>query len=633
MSVTSCPRCGRTFEDGIRFCPVDGALVTQAVSDPNLGRVLMGQFELREVAGRGAMGTVYRAYQRTMDRVVAVKILRSEIVKEPGVLRRFLREARAAAKLQHPNIVTVHMVGETDDGVPYLVMEHIDGVSLEAICEAQGPQPLPRVTWFGRQIASALSEAHNVGIIHRDLKPANILVTDRSRTPDLIKVLDFGIAKLLTANGPDQSMVTADGTIFGTPHYIAPEQASGGDVDHRADLYSLGVILFRLTTGVLPFEGTQSMQVVLKHLREDPPRPRSIDPSIPPAMEELILACLAKNRARRPEEADAVIAALDRIDSSLSDGGRTIKGMPLKRLEASKSPVALLPEVHAPQKTPVWASGAAAASSPGARVATPSGGARAVPRTPPGGTRASGNHTPSNGARATGGHSARTITAQVAAQRGKGNRAVWIGVFMAATIGASVGVLAALTHNAVDDGGERGRHTAAPVPTPSTQTPAPTPTAPPVMNAVPTPQPMTPSLAKVDPVHKDVTVDAHGRAVTAPGKPVAALRRRGQHHDGDDDLPVTVVPADEPKVVARPLPVNRAPAAQPVQEPAPAPQPSAQPTTVQQPPAPPPVAAPVAKPAPPPSAPPTPPHDDEPPPAPPPAGNDPTTLPPPPPTS
>ncbi|HEX6838198.1 MAG TPA: serine/threonine-protein kinase, partial [Polyangia bacterium] len=293
--MTSCPRCRRSFEDGVRFCPVDGALVTQAVQDPNLDRVLMGQFELREIAGRGAMGTVYRAYQRTMDRIVAVKILRSEIVKEPGVLRRFLREARAAAKLQHPNIVTVHMVGETEDGVPYLVMEHIDGVSLEAICEAQGPQPLGRVISFGRQIAAALSEAHSLGIVHRDLKPANILVTDRSRTPDLVKVLDFGIAKLINTEA-DQSMMTADGTIFGTPHYIAPEQASGGDVDHRVDIYSLGCILFRLATGVLPFEGTQSMQVVLKHLREEPPPPRSIDPQIPQALEDLILACLQKSR-------------------------------------------------------------------------------------------------------------------------------------------------------------------------------------------------------------------------------------------------------------------------------------------------------------------------------------------------
>ncbi len=319
--VTSCPRCRRSFEDGVRFCPVDGALVTQAVQDPNLDRVLMGQFELREVAGRGAMGTVYRAYQRTMDRVVAVKILRSEIVKEPGVLRRFLREARAAARLQHPNIVTVHMVGETEDGVPYLVMEHIDGVSLEAICEAQGPQPLLRVVGFGRQIAAALSEAHSLGIVHRDLKPANILVTDRSRTPDLVKVLDFGIAKLVSSTEADQSMMSADGTIFGTPHYIAPEQASGSDVDHRVDLYSLGVILFRLTTGSLPFEGTQSMQVVLKHLREEPPRPRSLDPQIPQAMEDLILACLQKQRTRRPDDAEQVIAALDRIEAESRRGG------------------------------------------------------------------------------------------------------------------------------------------------------------------------------------------------------------------------------------------------------------------------------------------------------------------------
>src|SRR5581483_12022299 len=191
--MMSCPRCQRSFDDGVRFCPADGSLVTAAVEDRNLGRVLLGQFELREVCGRGAMGTVYVAYQRSMDRVVAVKILRRELLKEPEVVRRFLREARAAAKLQHPNIVTVHMVGETDDGLPFLVMEHIDGVSLEAICEAQGPQPIARVLSLGRQIAIALAEAHHAGIVHRDLKPANILVTDRSRVPDQVKVLDFGI--------------------------------------------------------------------------------------------------------------------------------------------------------------------------------------------------------------------------------------------------------------------------------------------------------------------------------------------------------------------------------------------------------------------------------------------------------
>ena len=572
--VTSCPRCRRSFEDGVRFCPVDGALVTQAVADPNLDRVLMGQFELREIAGRGAMGTVYRAYQRTMDRVVAVKILRSEIVKEPGVLRRFLREARAAARLQHPNIVTVHMVGETEDGVPYLVMEHIDGVSLEAICEAQGPQPLPRVLGFGRQIAAALSEAHSLGIVHRDLKPANILITDRSRTPDLVKVLDFGIAKLINTEA-DQSMMTADGTIFGTPHYIAPEQASGGDVDHRVDLYSLGCILFRLATGVLPFEGTQSMQVVLKHLREEPPRPRTIDAQIPQALEDLILACLQKSRNRRPDDAEQVIASLDRIEAD----ARRPKSERLAPVVVSRGSApnafalrdGLSPGSGSP--SPAWTSTA---------NATPPGGqSRATPVTP------------------TSGHSKLSTTGKIAAVRAApspwANRAVWIGVFVAATIGASVGVLAALTHNSAEESVPPApEHPAfartAPAAT-ATTTIAPAVTAPAAVTA-PTVTPIATTIAP------------------APTKTVARVEspnpvRRRPHRDRDgDDLPMTVVPADPPqqKIVAHPLPVATPPA------------------TV----APAPATAPKVS---------APPRDDEPPPAPPPPANDPTTLPPPTPAS
>jgi serine/threonine protein kinase len=570
--VTSCPRCRRSFEDGVRFCPVDGALVTQAVSDPNLDRVLMGQFELREIAGRGAMGTVYRAYQRTMDRIVAVKILRSEIVKEPGVLRRFLREARAAARLQHPNIVTVHMVGETEDGVPYLVMEHIDGVSLEAICEAQGPQPLARVISFGRQIASALSEAHSLGIVHRDLKPANILITDRSRTPDLVKVLDFGIAKLINTEA-DQSMMTADGTIFGTPHYIAPEQASGGDVDHRVDIYSLGCILFRLATGVLPFEGTQSMQVVLKHLREEPPRPRSIDANIPQSLEDLILACLQKSRNRRPDDAEQVIASLDRIEAEARHG----------RGEGSRR----LPPVHVTRPAPPNAASSPAWTTASAN-ATPPGGQR-TPITP------------------TSGHSRLSSTGKIAAMRQAqspwANRAVWIGVFVAATIGASVGVLAALTHNSAEEsvppapdhpaivrngsggapGSASGSTTTAPATTATTATTAPvSPTVTPIATTI------TPAPAK--------TV----ARVESPNP----VRRRPRHDT--DDMPMTVVPADPPaqKIVAHPLPVTPAPKVV-VQQPAPQPQPQPQAPVVTQPSA------------------------EEPPPAPPPPANDPTTLPPP----
>jgi serine/threonine protein kinase len=604
MSVTSCPRCRRTYEEGVRFCPVDGALVSQVVHDPNVGRVLMGQFELREIAGRGAMGTVYRAYQRTMDRIVAVKVLRSEIVKEPGVLKRFLREARAAARLQHPNIVTVHMVGETEDGVPYLVMEHIDGVSLEAICEAQGPQPLPRTISFGRQIASALSEAHSLGIVHRDLKPANILVTDRSRTADLVKVLDFGIAKLVHADA-DQSMMTADGTIFGTPHYIAPEQASGGDVDHRVDLYSLGCILFRLTTGVLPFEGTQSMQVVLKHLREEPPRPRSIDPSISPAMEELILSCLDKSRSKRPDDADAIIAALDRIEADA------------RRPKSER----LAPVIS--------------------RVATPSGsGPRATGPMAPVTTGATGPM-PAHASNGAGGHTGATgkigpvapvgpVTRGVA--RGPSPwamRGVWLGVFLAATLGAGVGVLLALTHNGVDETVPPRPEQHAAVPrTARTHVPPPAVVA--TVTTAPQPTTATPVAATTA-----TTADTAGRKdPPTRGNPVKTARadssrRRGQR---DEEIPMTVVPADAPapRVVARPLPVTPASSSTPAPT-TPTPTTSAPPaTTTVHPPAttaPPPTI--VLTPPPPKEPSPRAPKDDEPPPAPPPTASDPTTLPPP----
>ncbi len=583
VDVTSCPRCRRSFEDGVRFCPVDGALVTQAVQDPNLDRVLMGQFELREIAGRGAMGTVYRAYQRTMDRIVAVKILRSEIVKEPGVLRRFLREARAAARLQHPNIVTVHMVGETEDGVPYLVMEHIDGVSLEAICEAQGPQPLARVISFGRQIAAALSEAHSLGIVHRDLKPANILVTDRSRTPDLVKVLDFGIAKLINTEA-DQSMMTADGTIFGTPHYIAPEQASGGDLDHRADIYSLGCILFRLATGVLPFEGTQSMQVVLKHLREEPPRPRSIDPQIPQALEDLILACLQKSRDRRPADAEQVIASLDRIEAE----ARTPKSQRLAPVHVTR------PSAPNAASSPAWTTSA---------NATPPGGQRATPITP------------------TSGHSKLSSTGKIAAMRAQspwGNRAVWIGVFVAATIGASVGVLAALTHNSAEESVPLApehpaiARSATPSAAPASGTT--TTTAPVVVTA-----PGVTVTPSVTPIATSI--------VPTPAKTVARVespdpvRRRPRQHDADD-MPMTVVPPDPPqqKIVAHPLPATST-APRVISQPPPVVT-TTQPSAAQPPPSVPPPSTTTAAPVPAP-------RDEEPPPAPPPPVNDPTTLPPP----
>ena len=342
FAVNTCPRCRRAYDDGIRFCPTDGSPIPQLPEsvDPYIGKVLMGHIEIGELAGRGAMGTVYKATQTNMARTVAVKILRRDLLEAPGAVPRFLREARAAARLSHPNIVTVHLVGETDDGVPYMVMEFVDGWSLATLCEKEHVLDFGRAIKITRQIASALGEAHAHGIVHRDLKPENILLVDKRRDTDFVKVLDFGIAKII--RDELSQGLSRDGTIFGTPHFIAPEQAAGTEVDARADLYSLGVILFRMVTGQLPFDGTSGMQVLMRHLKDAPPKPRSVNPAVPVALEKIILRALEKDRGERWQDAEELIGALDDVEKNLEDDnpGRTLFGVAPGSAIASTPPLA-----------------------------------------------------------------------------------------------------------------------------------------------------------------------------------------------------------------------------------------------------------------------------------------------------
>ncbi|HJZ88697.1 MAG TPA: protein kinase [Polyangia bacterium] len=321
--MTTCARCGLAYEDVVRFCPLDGEPLG-AEHDPYLGKILLGQFELLERIGAGAMGTVYRAWQNTMDRPVAVKVLKRDLLRDPAVVKRFYREARAVARLSHPNIITVFLVGESDDGAPYIVMEMVEGVSLSALLDAEGRLELGRTIRIATQIASALAEAHAAQVVHRDLKPENILCAPRRRQPDLVKVLDFGIAKVLVA--PGESHLTSSGALFGTPHYLAPEQAAGSDVDHRADLYSLGVILYRMLTGRLPFDGGSGMQVVLAQLYEQPPEPRALAPDIPPEVEQVVLRAMAKDPAARYQSAEELQLALAALDAP-AEPRRTVRGL------------------------------------------------------------------------------------------------------------------------------------------------------------------------------------------------------------------------------------------------------------------------------------------------------------------
>ncbi|MCK5798587.1 MAG: serine/threonine protein kinase, partial [Deltaproteobacteria bacterium] len=227
--MRACPTCKRKYSPGMNYCPEDGTPLAE--KDPLLGTRLSGDFDLERICGTGSMGTVYLAWQSTMERHVAIKILRRDLQDTPQLVKRFQREARAAAQLAHPNIITVFSVGETDDERPFIVMEYIDGPSLDDLTHDLGTFPIVRAIHITRQIASALAEAHDRGIIHRDLKPANILLAPHRTTPDVVKVVDFGIAKIL--HETEETQITQTGAIFGTPFYLSPEQASGAEIDPR----------------------------------------------------------------------------------------------------------------------------------------------------------------------------------------------------------------------------------------------------------------------------------------------------------------------------------------------------------------------------------------------------------------
>ena len=314
-----CPVCKQHFPDNAHFCPKDGIELNK-IEDDFIGREILGQFIILEKIGSGTMGNVYLAKQTTIDRKVAIKLLKPKLAADPDVLARFNREAKAVARLSHPNIVTVHLVGKLQpENLPYIIMEYVEGASLEHICITQGALSTERIILISSQISSALMEAHNNNVVHRDLKPANIVVWDQGTPKESIKVLDFGIAKILHTD-EERSRLTKTGTIFGTPAYISPEQAAGETLDNRSDLYSLGVIMYRLATGRLPFEDASGLEILVRHIRDIPPKPTSINPAIPIELEAVILKLLEKNKEDRYPSAEALLFELKQLKSSFLGG-------------------------------------------------------------------------------------------------------------------------------------------------------------------------------------------------------------------------------------------------------------------------------------------------------------------------
>ncbi|NBD13505.1 MULTISPECIES: serine/threonine-protein kinase [Corallococcus] len=324
-----CPSCGAEAEDSSRYCPACGATLLRSAEggDEYVGKTIAAKYRVEALIGEGGMGKVYRARQLALDKVVVLKVLRHTLLSDERTVARFQREAKAASRLNHPNSISVLDFGQADDGALFIAMEYVAGQDLHQLLSREWPLGEARVVRIVLQILSALSDAHGAGVIHRDLKPENIMVEQRRNEPDFVKVLDFGIAKI-TDSQDEGPALTRAGFVCGTPEYMSPEQARGAVLDHRSDLYAVGVILYQLTTGLLPFESDSAVGFATKHLTEEPPPPtrRRPDARISPGMERLILRVLSKDPDDRPANAAAFKTELLAVDKERRRGGAAETG-------------------------------------------------------------------------------------------------------------------------------------------------------------------------------------------------------------------------------------------------------------------------------------------------------------------
>jgi len=294
-----CPVCQLKYSDEEPRCFVDGAMLEQ-LADPRIGSLLAGRYLIESKLGEGGMAIVYRARHQLVDRPVAIKVMNSHLVRDASLKERFRREAKTAAALAHPNIVEISDYGEDEEGTPYLVMELLDGSSLDALVE-RGPMPAAQVAAIGAQIARGLARAHDFQVLHRDLKPENIFVARGPGGRLIPKILDFGIARSLH----DQRLTSA-GQIFGTPQYMAPERVTSIDAGPAADLYAIGVMLFEMVTGQLPFQSEDVTGFLIAHMQSPVPKPSDFVANVPRRLEELIVRLMAKNPDERPVDAHQV---------------------------------------------------------------------------------------------------------------------------------------------------------------------------------------------------------------------------------------------------------------------------------------------------------------------------------------
>ncbi len=290
---------------------IEPAPPSQPASDPYLGKVIAERYQVERLLGVGSMGLVYRCRHTVLGRTVALKIIRQDLAQDDESVGRFLTEAQAASAIGSKHIVEVQDFGKLPDGATYIVMEHLEGLTLGESMDRQGGLPIDEAVHVSIQIAEALGAAHAVGVVHRDLKPDNIFLLE-SEDGSFVKILDFGIAKVMSSS----QKLTAVGSVIGTPHYMSPEQATGARTDARTDVYSLGVMLYEMACGKVPFDAENPLAVISMQVTDDPPPLRKRMPkgrALPQGFESVVNKCLAKDPEERFSTMDDVRAALERI--------------------------------------------------------------------------------------------------------------------------------------------------------------------------------------------------------------------------------------------------------------------------------------------------------------------------------
>jgi serine/threonine-protein kinase len=368
-----CVACSKEYVGELTTCPADGTTLTPLKETDLVGSVLGDRYEILELIGDGAMGQVYKAKHKLLKRIVAVKMMHPNLVSGAAALKRFQKEAELASALNHPNILTVYDFGVTDGGVPYLVMAFLEGTSLAEQVAGGNNLELKRSVHIFKQVSLGLAHAHENGVVHRDLKPSNIMLVQLDNDPDFVKIVDFGIAKLLTPTEGETDNLTRTGEVFGSPPYMSPEQCRALPVDARSDIYALGCVMYRTVSGKQPITGNDLIEYLYKHVNETPAAFSIVCPelAIPEELEATIFKAMAKQPDDRYQSMGDLRAALDQVYQTIPGDSLTRTDIPrlempstevssptlvLENNESSQDNVAASAESNAAENKPAEAS-------------------------------------------------------------------------------------------------------------------------------------------------------------------------------------------------------------------------------------------------------------------------------------